>query len=324
MGSLFTLSLVVVCSLPMLSGVAFGATVSAGGLAIISYRDNGEASAESDGFVMLATETIAAGTVVYATNNGWSNASYGQFAGAGTADGQGAGVEQLVRVTFNSTVYAGSTISTEDLSNGDFTWETSASIPGIGFSEFAPLQFKHPGQPGGTFASSDQIYLFQASGSNPLLNVQNFIYLLDFGDLDTPGFEDYQGVNDEGALPNGFVSLDEGLSYYNVPTVRQGSDGDPLTTNDFTAVELIPSAGLHQGTFGLNLSNPTIAALQSAGGTKEQWLAAIAQTVNWDDGLPAMLIGGFNVLAVPEPQRLLLLGLALVAGLAQRRRCGVL
>jgi hypothetical protein len=265
-----------ILSLSGLGTVSQAATVAAGGLAIISYRDNGEETFDPDGFVLLATETIAAGTVVYATNNGWTNASYGQFAGASASYGQGGGAEQLVKLTFNNAVYAGTTISSEDLSNTNFTWDTSGGIPGIGGSNFAPLQFKHPNQPGGTFASSDQIYLFQGDENNPLLNVQNFIYLLDFGDIDAPGLEDYQGVDDEGALPDGNVSTDGGNSYTTVPTLRLGDDGNAGTTNDYTAVELLPVANMHQGTFGLNLSNPTIASLQSNGGSKAEWLAAIS------------------------------------------------
>jgi uncharacterized protein len=300
-------------------GAACGATISPGGLAVIGYRDNGEATSSPDGFVLLATESIAAGTVVYATNNGWTNAAYGQFAGSGTSFGAGAGAEQLVQLTFNTTVTAGTTISSFDTGNAAFSWTTSGSIPGIGGSTFAPLQFKHPNQPGGTFASSDQIYLFQGSASNPLLNVQNFIYQLDFGDIDNPGFEDYLGTDDEGALPDGNVSTDGGNSYYTVTTLQQGDDGDPLTTNDYTAVELLPVSNLHEGTFGINLSNPTVASLQSNGGTKAQWLMALSQTVNWAP-VASLPSGGFNILGIPEPSRVLTLGLGLLLGTSVRRR----
>jgi hypothetical protein len=69
--------------------------------------------------------------------------------------------------------------------------------------------------------------------------------------------------------------------------------------------------------WGLNPAAPAVAALQSSGGTKAQWLAVIADSSNWDEGLPSL--SSFNV--TPEPSRSLLILVGLQACLNRRRRC---
>ena len=103
------------------SPLAHATTVSTGGLAIVGYQDN----ATTDYFTVLATEDIAAGTVVYFTNNGWSNAG-SEFSGVSSSSFDAAGGQQLMKFTVNSTISHGTVFSSADTSNSAFTWNTSS------------------------------------------------------------------------------------------------------------------------------------------------------------------------------------------------------
>ena len=72
----------------------------------------------------------------------------------------------------------------------------------------------------------------------------------------------------------------------------------------------------HHAAWGLNPAAPAVAALQSSGGTKDQWLAVIADSSNWDEGLPSL--SSFNV--APEPSRSLLALGGLLTLLNRRNR----
>lgn len=141
------------------------AALTAGDIAIIGRINNGS----PDSFVFVALNDVAAGEVVYFTDNGWNGAA---FRGASATDGDGN--ENLTRWTATSAVSAGTIISS--LSTG-FT--VSGSIAGTSAGSYASLAL---GQ------SGDQIYAFQNSNtSNPLFNAatQTHLFVLD----DTNGFE---------------------------------------------------------------------------------------------------------------------------------------
>ena len=100
------------------------------------------------------------------------------------------------------------------------------------------------------------------------------------------------------------------------------TNGDP---NDNTAVALDPGSNFHDGTFGLDLSNPDFIALNASGGSKADWLAFLSDSAHWSplSSLPTGS-GLVNVVVVvPEPSRVLLLCAGLGAALVRRRRQGV-
>lgn len=295
------------------------AAVSVGALAIVGYNDTASETSGTDSFAMVATETIEAGEVVYVTNNGWSNGSK-QFYGAGLGDGAGSGPENLVKLTINSTIVAGTIISSADVSNSSFTWTTSGSVP-MPFGStgvFSSLDLKHEGVGGGSYG--DEIYIFQGSGTNPLFNVTKFIFAIDFGSqndglnwYDPP--EAFRGGN----LPLGEVSINPvtgGADFIMVDTVSDVENGEP---NDNTAVGLDNYGGFYNGTFGLDLSNAAVLALQNSGGTKEEWLRMINDSSHWTS-TGSVFSTPLNFAIVPEPSRAVLLILGMTLSLARRQR----
>ena len=312
------------------------AALSAGALAIIGYNDNESENSGSDSFALVATETLTAGEVVYITNNGWNNSTH-HFEGADISGPVGAGAEDLVMLTINSTILAGTVIKSTGNLSGAVSWTTSGGIPmPMGASgSFSELNLKwNYNNPSGPLSFGDEMYIFQASSTeNPLLNVSRFIYALDFGERshsDTENWYDSGGLNSlgfsqGGNLPNGQVSTNPLLGsgvYITVPTVSDQTNGDP---NDNTAVGLDPTMEYYNGTFGLDLSNQDVIDLQTSGGTKEQWLALINNTGHWAsvssifDNTGAFS-SGLNFTGVPEPTRALFLGLGVMLGLFRRRR----
>lgn len=141
------------------------AALTAGDIAIIGRINNGT----PDSFAVVALKNIAAGEVIYFTDNGWTGSG---FRGSSATDGDGN--ENLTRWTVTSAISAGSIVSSKST---DFA--TAGSIAGSSNGSYASLAL---GQ------SGDQIYAFQNSGnSNPLFNkaTQNHLYVFD----DTGAFE---------------------------------------------------------------------------------------------------------------------------------------
>ena len=284
-------------------------------MAIVGYTDN----ATTDSFTVLATETITAGTVVYFTNNGWSNAG-SEFSGVSSSSFDAAGGQQLMKFTANSTITRGTVFSSADTSNSAFTWNTSGQIPGASNSYFSSIDLLHDASQ--SDMGSDQIYILQAGSSRPLDNVSNFVFAIDLGDpnASTPGFAEPTGYS-SGAIPGGNVRINGNPSniLFTNSALSDQTNGDP---NDNTAVALDAGSNFHDGTFGLDLSNPDFVALNSSGGYKADWLAYIADSAHWSSlsSLPTGS-GMVNVLvSVPEPSRALLLYAGLGAMLMRRRR----
>lgn len=309
-------------NLAMVAGIRFAtqavqteAAVTAGGLAIIGFTDNRtNGDPLADTFTMVALEEIAANTVVYFTDNGWINSDL-KFRGADS--NSGAGSETLLKLTFSSSVAAGTIMRSGVDDSGNFSWDTSTLIPGDVDEYFSLLNLDSNASTGNPIG--DQIYIFQASSPNlPLSSFSNAIYLLDLGDHENPGFEDALTSSQGNILP-GLTQLDN--TAWLLPDVDP--DDDP---GDF-----------HNGSFALKLGSQPVLDLQAAGGTKAQWLAVIADVANWwqsefhvddnpDPDLEDDLLqfgndfGGLNVLGIPEPSRALLIGLAFVGAVLRRRR----
>ena len=227
--------------------------------------------------------------MIYLTNNGWSNGT-NSFNGAHPA--QGAGNESLLMLTITSDLAPGTLISSTDLGAGMWTWTNAGLVPGQvgGLGSFSNLALDN---------FSDQIYLFQGSAGNPLLNPTHFIFALHFGSSGNATFSDATDVFD-GALPPG-LSTSAGTALV-LPTTFHGDDNG------------------NNSAYGLNLSSSTFSALQNAGGSKEQWLQALASNSDpWTQGatLPS---SGTLFIHAPEPSRVLLVGLGLLVPLMRRKR----
>lgn len=163
------------------------AALVAGDIAIIGRINNGA----PDSFVFVALNNIAAGEVVYFTDNGWTGSA---FRGSTATDGDGS--ENLTRWTASAAVSAGTIIAS---TSSGFT--TSGSVAGATSGSYASLALSNSG---------DQITAFQnSSASNPLFNTatQTQLFVLD----DTNGFE---AATDSGtsAVPTGLVAGSTALS----------------------------------------------------------------------------------------------------------------
>lgn len=164
------------------------ATLTAGDIAIIGRINNGA----PDSFVFVALNNIAAGEVVYFTDNGWTGSA---FRGSTATDGDGN--ENLTRWTATSAVTAGTIISSI---GGGFT--TSGSIAGASSGSYASLA---QGQ------SGEQIYAFQNSNtSNPLFNTATQTHLFAFDD--TNGFENATDSS-TGNVPTGLTAGSTALTF---------------------------------------------------------------------------------------------------------------
>ena len=265
------------CVLVCLLARTLNAAITAGGLVIVGYDDY------ADTFKVMALDDIAAGETVYFTNNGWNN-SLGQFNGADPD--QGAGNESLIKLETTGVITKG-TVFSSSLDTASWSWTRTGLIPGQGpggFATFSDLALEF---------ESDQIYAFQGSFSNPLLNPTSFIYALHFGSIDYPGFIDSEDTL-TGAVPPG---LSEAAN----------------TAFAHTNFSFHGTADGFHSVWELNSSAPAIADLETNGGTKAQWLAAIANSSNWGNGPQALE-------AMPEPSRVLLLAMGLGAVALRRRR----
>jgi hypothetical protein len=260
-------------------GKRLEAAVTASSLAIVGYDDF------QDSFTMVTLAPMSAGETIYFTNNGWSS-TQGKFNGSDAS--QGAGNESLIKLTLTQNVAKGSVIYS-GADDAGWQWTKSGVIPGQigGAAVFSDLALDW---------DSDQIYAFQGSASNPLLNPTDFIYALHFGSIDYPFFSDSEDTL-TGDIPPGLsLGAKNAFAHTNL-TFHGDADGN-------------------HSAWGLNPSAPAVAALQLSGGTKAQWLAVIADSSNWTEGQPSL--SAFNV--TPEPSRSLLVLLGLQACLIRRKR----
>lgn len=260
-------------------GKRLEAAVTASNLAIVGYDDF------HDSFTMVALAPMSVGETIYFTNNGWSS-TQGKFNGSDAS--QGAGNESLIKLTLTQNVAKGSVIYS-GADDAAWQWTKSGVIPGQigGAAVFSDLALDW---------DSDQIYAFQGSASNPLLNPTSFIYALHFGSVEYPFFSDSEDTL-TGDIPPGLsLGAKNAFAHTNL-TFHGDADGN-------------------HSAWGLNASAPAVAALQTSGGTKAQWLEVIADSSNWAEGQPSLSF--FNV--APEPSRSLLSLLGLQICLNRRKR----
>ncbi len=252
------------------------AAVNASDLAIVGFDDY------RDTISVMALNNLSAGEVIYFTNNGWSS-SQGAFNGADPS--QGAGNESLLKLTLNQSVTTGSVIASNATSSA-WTWTNSGLIPGQvdGTGVFSDLALDY---------ESDQVYAFQGSASNPLLNPTHFIYALHNGSADYPGFSD-SADSLTGDIPPGLSEAAKTAFAQTNFSLHGDADGN-------------------HSAWALNMNSPAIQQLQVSGGSSAQWLNAIANSDNW-----APVLSSLD--AAPEPTKMLLLLLGLAAGLSRRRR----
>jgi len=252
------------------------AAVTATDLAIVGYDDY------RDTISVMALNTLAAGEVIYFTNNGWSS-SQNMFNGADPS--QGAGNESLLKLTLNQSITTFSII-TSNATNSAWTWTNSGLIPGQvdGAAVFSDLALDY---------ESDQIYAFQASPDNPLLNPTHSIYALNFGSPDNPTFTDSQDSL-TGDIPPGLSEADKTAFAQTNLSFHGDADGN------------------HSG-WALNMNSPSIQQLLTNGGTNAQWLNAIANSDNWG---PVPIA----VDAAPEPTKGMLLLIGLTLSVLRRQR----
>ena len=263
------LSFAATCALLMASQKA-EAFVSAGGVAVVGYNDS------TGAITVVALQAISAGEEIYFTNNGWSNAT-GMFNGA--AIDQGAGNESLLKLNATGIIPKG-TVMSSTITGATFSWTKSGVIPGTtnGAAAFSDLLLD---------PQSDQIYAFQGLATNPLLHPTNFIYALHMGDANNPGFSDAVDTL-TGAIPPGLSEASHTAVAQADLTMHGDRDGN-------------------HAEWGLNVNSPLIAAMQASKAHKEDWLAAISDGSNWDQGT----VGAVKLSVAPEPSKTMLLVIGL-------------
>ncbi len=161
------------------SAAAAVSVLAPGDIAIIGWNNNPAMGPDIFAFVPLVN--LAAGTVIYFTDNGWLGTGYRNVS---ATDGNGG--EDLTKYTAPALVPAGTVIYSNSV---DFT--TSGTIPGVA-QNFASLALATGG---------DQVCAFQNTNpSNPMFNVGTLTNLFIFDD--TNGFESVTSSNNS-ELPTG-------------------------------------------------------------------------------------------------------------------------
>jgi len=163
-----------------------------GDLAIIGYKDG------TDDFAFVPFVNLAAGTVIYFTDNGWTGTGFRNTIASGE------GNEDIMRYTVPAGgIVAGTVIP---MTNGNML------TPG-----FAPFNTPIPGASGGfkpldfNSTGGDQIYAFQNSNTNdPLNNVATQTHLFVFDD--TNGFENAIDPS-TGSIPPGLTAGSTALTF---------------------------------------------------------------------------------------------------------------
>lgn len=157
------------CGLPALDRVSIVRRepgLSPGDVALIGWSDN----SSPDAFAFVALADLPAGTVLYFTDNGWSNNT---FRSASAEDGDG--YEDLLKCRLTTSIPAGVIVRAGETSAG-VEWTDSGPVPGASAGSFSDLALS---------ADGDQITVFQGPEENPLFTPGPHLFLLD----DTGDFE---------------------------------------------------------------------------------------------------------------------------------------
>ena len=157
------------------------AWLKSGDIALIGWDD----TQNSNRFSFVTLATIPAGSVIYFTDNGWSNAVFRN------TQNTGSGNEDLLKFLAVQTLPAGMVVRTVD-TGAAFEWLRNETIPGSS-AKFTDLTLSSSG--------GDQVYAFQGSSIKPLGSPTVQLFLLD----DSGGFEDATDVY-TGNIPPGLVA----------------------------------------------------------------------------------------------------------------------
>ncbi len=157
------------------------AWLKSGDIALIGWDD----TQNSNRFSFVTLATIPAGSVIYFTDNGWSNAVFRN------TQNTGSGNEDLLKFLAVQTLPAGMVVRTVD-TGAAFEWLRNETIPGSS-AKFTDLTLSSSG--------GDQVYAFQSSSIKPLGSPTVQLFLLD----DSGGFEDATDVY-TGNIPPGLVA----------------------------------------------------------------------------------------------------------------------
>lgn len=166
------------------------ADLKSGDLALVGWDD----TQNSNRFSFLTLANIPSGSVVYFTDNGWSNT---QFRGA-SANG-GDGNETLLKFLAVQALPAGTLVRLVD-ANSAVEWIRGDTIPGGGTTKFKDLVLSASG--------GDQICVFQGPAANPLWSPTVHLFVLD----DSGAFEDALDVN-TGNIPPGLIAGKTALTF---------------------------------------------------------------------------------------------------------------
>jgi len=217
--------------------------LNAGDLAVVGYDYT------NDVFAIVALTNIPAGHIVYFTDSGWSNLTNGFRASEGG----------LVRLTFSSTITAGTIIRSTDTVAG-VTWETSGSAPGSG--NLGNVSFGTGG---------DQLYAFQIpyATNTAYLCEKTFIIVYD----NTGAFEP--------ATTTGTGDVAPGLS----------EAADTAMTLLFTNAS---GTAIYSALVGLNMTPVETNAFDKAG-----WLNYINNVTNWTISAGSLPTGTLYVGSAP-------------------------
>jgi methionine-rich copper-binding protein CopC len=223
-------------------------TLNAGDIAFVGYITNGS----PDSFSFLALAPIAAGEVIYFTDNGWTGTG---FRGSTATDGDGN--ENLIRFTANSIIAPGTVIRSTDTTSTNFTWTITGAIGTTTAGAYNNLSL---GQ------SGEQITAFQSTNpSNPLFDIPAITAL---AQVDNTGVFENATSSSEGSIVTGLLQ----------------SANTAVLLNNFTAAAT-------NGSFNLTTALPTTGGTKAqwlaAINTPANWtfsnattLAATSVTIN--------------------------------------------
>lgn len=249
-------SLSVLAAAAMLAAAPAQAALVAGDIAIISQVNN----TSPDTFAFVALANIAAGEVVYFTDNGWTGSA---FRGASGTDADGN--EGLTKWTAAANVAAGTIV----LSNAS-SFATSGAIGGAS-GNYSSL----------ALTTTEQIYAFQSSVANPLLNPSTHLYAL----ANTAAF-----VNSTSSATGGIA----------------------------TGLELGKTAvALGSTAVSMHVKNSLLAGPAKS---KDEWLAVFGDKANWETGALSTSAIAVTAVPEPSTYALLLAGLGAVGFVARRRK----
>ncbi len=218
--------------------------LAAGDVAIIGWVDNGS---PADVLTIVALADLPAGTRIGFTDNGWDSTVGGFRNTNGAHDGDGN--EQLMLFTALLPIARGRIMSSGD-AGVDFAWTTSGAITGTGVTSGSY------GMPN-LAQSGDQVYAFQHSTGNNILNTPTIaaLFVLD----DTGAFESATSTA-TGDVPPGLSA-----AAHTALTFAQSGSGQDFMAFDTSAL---------------------------AHGSKAEWLTAIGNASHWTFGASGSLPSG--------------------------------